>query len=50
METIKNQNRSFEGSKSFGALENKELKEEIGALKSKIEKLESECEVKRKQG
>ncbi|CAL5200558.1 unnamed protein product [Lathyrus oleraceus] len=50
METIKNQNRSFESSKSFGGLENKELKEEIGALKSKIEKLESECEVKRKQG
>lgn len=50
METLKNQNRSFERNKSVNALENKALKEEIGVLKSKIEKLESECEVKRKQG
>ncbi|CAK8535502.1 unnamed protein product [Lathyrus sativus] len=51
MESIKNQNRSFESSKSVGALENKALKEEIGALKDKIEKLESDqCEGKRKQG
>ncbi|XP_058773653.1 uncharacterized protein LOC131647852 isoform X1 [Vicia villosa] len=50
METVKNQNRSFERNKSVNASENKALKEEIGVLKSKIEKLESECEVRRKQG
>ncbi|CAI8583036.1 unnamed protein product [Vicia faba] len=50
MESIKNQNRSLESSKSVSALENKTLKEEIGALRFKIENLESECQVKRKQG
>jgi len=47
METIKNQNRSFERNKCVDGLENKALMEEIGALKFKIEKMESECEVKK---
>ncbi|XP_045806218.1 uncharacterized protein LOC123899189 [Trifolium pratense] len=46
METAKSQNRSFENNKNINSVENKALKEEIDALRSKVKKLEYECQVK----
>ncbi|CAJ1979064.1 unnamed protein product [Sphenostylis stenocarpa] len=46
MEAIKKQSRSFEESKNGNTVEQKALTVEIATLKSKIKKLESECEEK----
>lgn len=46
MEAVKKQSRSFEDGKNGNAEEHKALTEEIATLKSKVKKLESECEVK----
>ncbi|XP_057455845.1 uncharacterized protein LOC130747043 [Lotus japonicus] len=46
MEAVKKQSRSFDDDKNGNAEEHKALAEEIMALKSKVKKLESECEVK----
>lgn len=46
VEAARKQSRSFEDTKKGNAVEHMALKEEIGALKSKVRKLESECEVK----
>ncbi|AES67207.1 putative B-cell receptor-associated protein 29/31 [Medicago truncatula] len=46
VETGKKQNRCFQNNTNIKAMEHTSLKEEIGALRFKIEKLESECEVK----
>ena len=49
MEAIKKQSRSFEDGKNGNSEEHKALNEEITTLKSKIKKLESECEAKGNQ-
>ena len=49
MEAIKKQSRSFEDGKNGNLEEHKALNEEITTLKSKIKKLESECEAKGNQ-
>nr|ACU19065.1 unknown [Glycine max] len=49
MEAIKKQSRSFEDGKNGNSEEHKALNEEITTLKSKIKKLESECEAKGSQ-
>lgn len=46
MEAAKKQSRGFEEGKNGSAEEHKALMEEIAALKPKVKKLESECEVK----
>ncbi|RDX92756.1 hypothetical protein CR513_25058 [Mucuna pruriens] len=46
IEAIKKQSRSFEDGKNGNTEEHKALNEEITTLKSKIKKLETECEVK----
>ena len=45
MEAVKKQSRSFEDGKNGSAEEHKALTEEIATLRTKIKKLESECEV-----
>ncbi|KAK7342093.1 hypothetical protein VNO80_25036 [Phaseolus coccineus] len=49
MEVIKKQSRNFEDGKNGNTEEQKALTEEIVTLKSKIKKLESECEAKGKE-
>jgi len=46
MEAVKKQTRSFEDGKNGSTEEQKALIEEITTLKSKVKKLESECEAK----
>lgn len=46
MEAVKKQTRSFEDGKNGSTEEQKALTEEITTLKSKVKKLEAECEAK----